>query len=84
MKRRRGKKTASLGGQAASAGNPVPDRVAKVFGIAYGEPDPERGLETLRALLEEAQTEEERWALLVYGEVLQRRINGRRREGNPD
>ncbi len=84
MKRRRVKKNASLGGEGVSVGNPVPDRVAKAFSIVYEEPDPEQGLEALRALLGEAQTEEERRALLGYGEVLQMRMMAGRGEANPD
>ncbi len=56
------------------SGNPVSDPVAKAFGIAYGEAEPERGLEKLQALLGEAQSEEERQAVLGYGEVLQMRM----------
>jgi hypothetical protein len=54
--------------------NPITYRVAKAFGIAYGEAEPERGLEKLQALLGQAQSEEERQAVLGYGEVLQMRM----------
>lgn len=74
MKKRRSKKSRALRREALGNWNRTSDRVAKAFGIAYGGPDPERGLERLRALLDEAQTEEERQALLEYGEVLQMRL----------
>jgi hypothetical protein len=84
MRKRRSKKSTSFRKKALGTGNPTPDRVASAFGIAYGEPDPERGLERLRALLDEAQTEEERTTLLGYGEVLQMRLMRRPGGVDPD
>lgn len=84
MRKRRSKKSTSFRKKALGTSNPSSDRVASAFGIAYGEPDPQRGLERLRALLNEAQTEEERQALLGYGEVLQMRLMRRPGEGNAD
>lgn len=74
MGKRRSKKDRSVHRKAQGVGDPIPDRVAEAFNIAYGEPNPERGREKLFELLDEAQTEEERQALLGYGEVLQMRL----------
>jgi len=80
MRKRRFKKSMSPRRKNPRTGSSSTDRVANAFGIAYGASDPEQGLATLRKLLDEATTEEERQALLGYGEVLQMRSIRRDKE----